>query len=61
MNTNTYTLNGANYTFDTETGALLSLEVPKKSPINAPSKFLFLLFLLQFLHFGKTHNATNTH
>ena len=38
---NTYVLNGTNYSFDSETGALLSLEVPGVSPIMDGGKGLF--------------------
>ncbi len=41
MSLKTYMLNGTNYTFDTETGALLSLEVPGVSPIMSGGKGLF--------------------
>ena len=39
--TNTYILNGTNFVFDSETGALLSMEVPGVSPIMDGGKGLF--------------------
>ena len=41
MNTKAYTLNGAVYTFDVETGALLSLEMDGVKPMMAEGKGLF--------------------
>ncbi len=41
MNTKAYTLNGAVYTFDVETGALLSLELPGVKPMMSEGKGLF--------------------
>ncbi|MBE6587576.1 MAG: hypothetical protein E7647_04075 [Ruminococcaceae bacterium] len=41
MNTKAYTLNGSVYTFDPETGALLSIELPGTKPMMAEGKGLF--------------------
>ena len=41
MNTKAYTLNGAVYTFDVETGALLSLEMDGVKPMMSEGKGLF--------------------